>query len=51
MGLALVVAVPFGMIADAYGRRLVLGLNALAELLFYASIGTIGKSSWTAWPS
>ena len=47
--LALVVAVPFGIIADSYGRRLVLGLNALAELLFYLSIGTIGKPPWTAW--
>lgn len=33
--------------ADRYGRRLVLGLNALAELLFYACIGTIGKPSRT----
>ncbi|KAF3928212.1 hypothetical protein AA313_de0206780 [Arthrobotrys entomopaga] len=35
-------AIPFGILADRYGRRLVLALNTGAEVLFYATIVTLG---------
>lgn len=47
----MIVTVPFGIIADRCGQKLVLFLNAAAEVLFYISIAAIGLSifSFTFW--
>jgi MFS family permease len=38
----LTVTIPFGIVADKYGRKLVLCLNASAEVAFFILIGMIG---------